>query len=145
MGIINSFKFEHRFLSNFYPIPIDIDGLTFLTVENAYQASKTLDIEERKFFLNLSPGKAKRFGNNIQLRPDWELVKIEIMRQLLIKKFSNTGMKRMLQKTYNSYLIEGNYWHDQFWGKCYCYDCKGKGYNILGLLLMSIRDSERKL
>jgi predicted NAD-dependent protein-ADP-ribosyltransferase YbiA (DUF1768 family) len=43
-------------------------------------------------------------------------------------------------------MIEGNWWHDNFWGDCYCNNKSGKhpeclkpGLNKLGLLLMNLR------
>src|SRR6185503_14597055 len=45
MNNIDSFKDEYRFLSNFYPAPVQFDGIRFPTVEHAYQFARTLDQE----------------------------------------------------------------------------------------------------
>ena len=76
-----------------------------------------------------------RLGRRIELRPDWEEVKIEIMRQVLKSKFThNPELREKLIATGNTELIEGNNWNDRFWGVC-----RGVGKNHLGKLLMEIR------
>jgi hypothetical protein len=37
-------------------------------------------------------------------------------------------------------LIEGNWWHDNFYGSCTCNKCVNKGENNLGKILMKIRE-----
>jgi ribA/ribD-fused uncharacterized protein len=138
---IDSFSGEFRFLSNFYPSPVTFDGLRYPSVENAYQASKTLDRVQRQAFVNVSPGEAKRLGQALPLRKDWEQVKLKIMEILLLKKFTpGTDLAFQLLGTGNRQLIEGNHWGDRFWGMC-----GGRGENHLGLLLMEIRDKLYKL
>ena len=37
-------------------------------------------------------------------------------------------------------IVEGNYWHDNYWGNCTCDKCKNiEGQNKLGKILMKIR------
>ena len=39
-------------------------------------------------------------------------------------------------------LIEGNYWHDNYWGNCLCPKCKEiEGQNQLGKILMKVRST----
>ena len=79
MGKINYFKNEHSFLSNFYPVQITIDDITYCSVEHAYVAMKTLDIEIRKkISLMNRPGEVKKFGRTIQLRSDWDHIKLPL-------------------------------------------------------------------
>lgn len=135
---IDRFKGEYEFLSNFYPAIIVHDGITYPTVEHAYQAAKTLDFAERWRISKLpTPGEAKRAGRSVKLRPDWKKVRIDIMRELLLQKFflSDGELGYELQSTSCAELIEGNWWGDTFWGVC-----KGQGENHLGKLLMEIRD-----
>ncbi len=132
---IDSFEGEDRFLSNFYPAIIRFDGLSFPTVENAYQAAKTLNPQERMLFEYVLPGKAKRMGKKVTKRSDWSEVKLSIMEELLRQKFADEHLKDKLLHTRNLRLIEGNVWNDTFWGVC-----KGVGENHLGKLLMKIRD-----
>ena len=135
MRKINYFKNEHSFLSNFYPVQITIDGITYCSVEHAYVAMKTLDIEIRKkISLMDRPGEVKKFGRTIQLRSDWDHVKLPLMMGLLCIKFQNPELKLMLKSTGSDYLEEGNWWGDTFWGVCH-----GTGENNLGKLLMQIR------
>jgi len=138
---INFFKDDYEKFSNFYPVTIDYEGITYPSVEHAYQAAKTKDKMIRIEISKIpKPGKAKTFARKIKLRSDWEMIKISVMRSLLIQKFSKDEFKELLISTNNSYIEEGNYWHDNFWGNCYCKKCKEKeGKNLLGKLLMKIR------
>lgn len=129
------FDGEYRFLSNFYPAEVEYEGLTFPSVEHAYQAAKTLDIEVRKQFLNITPGQAKRLGKQVKSRDDWDSVKVSIMHELVGKKFKIKQLRDELLATGNRYLIEGNTWGDTFWGVC-----NGVGKNMLGIILMEIRN-----
>jgi ribA/ribD-fused uncharacterized protein len=136
--MIDSFTGDFDFLSNFYPssiVPWSL-GEEFLTVENAFQASKTFDRVERKNIMAASPGEAKRLGRKVLLRPDWEDVKIDVMRKCLKLKFLyGTRLADKLVATHPHELVEGNYWGDTFWGVC-----DGEGENWLGRLLMERRD-----
>lgn len=141
-GNVTILKFErdYRFLSNFHPKVITYEDLVFPSVENAYQASKSEDIEIRKKFQKLTPGEAKHLGGEINLRSDWDNVKDKIMTELLNLKFSfKSDLLHILMDTHDSILVEGNYWHDNYWGVCYCTKCPGKGLNRLGSILMDIR------
>ena len=134
--MINSFAGRNSFLSNFFPCKIRFEGITYLTSEHAFQAAKTLDIDERKqIALAPTAGKAKRMGRKLKLRRDWESVRIEIMEAILRIKFSDPDLLARLLETGTEELIEGNNWGDRFWGKV-----DGEGENHLGKLLMKIRD-----
>ena len=146
--MINEFKGKYYFLSNFYPSSITpwADNITYPTVEHAFQAMKSLDINERKNIAQLpTPGDAKYAGRRVKLRPDWNNVKIDIMRQALEAKFKNSELRELLLNTDDEILIEGNNWSDNFWGDCYCSRCRNiKGQNHLGRLLMEIREELKK-
>ncbi len=82
-------------------------------------------------------GEAKRLGRQIQVRPDWDDVKIETMLLLLRNKFAFYPLKQWLLNTGDAILIESNWWHDTFWGV----DSKTcQGANVLGILLMLVRE-----
>ena len=82
--VINKFDGEYEFLSNFAQCTVVYDGNIYPTVEHAYQAAKSLDKSIQKSFTTLpTPGKAKKLGKQIQLRPDWEQVKDNVMKALL--------------------------------------------------------------
>jgi ribA/ribD-fused uncharacterized protein len=141
--MINSFGGKFSFLSNFSPSPIlSVDGKRWATVEHFYQGAKTLDEKEREAIrLASSPGKAKRMGQRVSLRSDWEDVKQKIMLEGIRLKFGRgSDLAQKLLKTGNHDLVEGNCWHDNIWGDCYCLDCGNiKGQNLLGKLLMQVR------
>jgi len=133
---IDSFRGEHDYLSNFYSCPVEYDGLTYQNTEAAFQAAKCVDRNEREKFVSLSPGQAKKLGRKVDLREDWETVKIDVMRDVLKSKFSlNSELREKLIATGDVELIEGNHWNDRFWGVC-----RGKGQNHLGKLLMELRE-----
>lgn len=135
--MIKEFSGEYRWLSNFAHCPVSIDGDYYPTIENAYQASKTLDKSERRFlnFAISNPGQAKSAGRKVNLRSDWEEVKLSIMEDLNRQKYNNPSFKSKLLETGTEEIIEGNTWGDIFWGVC-----GGVGENNLGKIIMKIRD-----
>lgn len=140
MSSITKFKGQYSFLSNFYPCLVEFEGVLYPSVEHAFQAAKTLDTDKRKDFrVYPTPADAKYFGKKIDLRSDWESVKISIMRQLIYDKFernvSDIDLKQHLIDTKDTYLEEGNNHGDRFWGTV-----KGEGRNELGKTLMYVRD-----
>lgn len=143
MKKILAFKDEYRFLSNFWPCDVYYKMVKYPSVENAYQASKTLILAERERFKTATPGQAKKLGRQLEihgyLRNDWDDVKVSIMRGLLQQKFENSKLKELLLKTGDTYLEEGNTWGDKFWGVY-----QGQGENTLGKLLMEIREKIKK-
>ena len=139
--MVMEFEDEYAFLSNFYPSTFTHDGITYPTNEHFFQAMKTLDIKERKAIAAAeTPGKAKRMGRNVKLRPDWEKVKAYYMELGLRLKFEDPDLRKKLIETGDEELIEGNWWHDNTWGSCYCAKCSRiVGRNLLGMLLMELR------
>ncbi|MGN1018937.1 MAG: NADAR family protein [Aristaeellaceae bacterium] len=134
---IDSFRGEYEFLSNFWEAPVTWGGLTYGSNEAAFQAQKCLTAEEREAFTRLSPAAAKKRGRRVQLRPDWEAVKVGIMEELVRAKFTqHDDLKQKLLATGDAVLEEGNTWHDTCWGV----DARtGRGRNHLGRILMKIR------
>lgn len=136
--MIDQFTSVYSFLSNFYPCIVTFEGIVYPTSEHAFQAAKVLDqATRRRIALAKTPAEAKRMGRAAKLRPDWESVKISIMRQILQEKFKDPDLRRRLQETGSEQLVEGNTWRDTFWGQV-----DGKGKNWLGKLLMEIRDAK---
>lgn len=133
-GAIESFQGPYRFLSNFWPARVSLDGESYPSVEHAYQAAKTLDLEARASIrLAASPGFAKRMGRLLTIRPDWDDVRLGVMYQLVQQKFDGP-LGRLLLETGDRELVEGNTWGDRFWGVCL-----GEGSNHMGKILMSVR------
>jgi len=131
--MIDRFDEEYSFLSNFYPCKVIYKGHTFLSSEAAYQAQK--DLSRTEEFINLGAKDSKHLGKKVNIRPDWEEVKLPIMEEIVRAKFEqNKDLAEKLIATGDEELIEGNYWHDCFWGVC-----NGQGENHLGQILMQIR------
>ncbi len=134
--VIDRFKDDFGFLSNFHEATIYVDGERYRSVEHAYQAYKTLDPQARKLIQDAAkPGQAKKLGQAVTLRDDWGDVKISLMRSFVRKKFENPFLRPLLAATGNAILIEGNTWNDTFWGVC-----RGVGENWLGKILMEVRE-----
>lgn len=132
---IDDFRGRYFFLSNFSPSPIRHGGILYPTVEHAYQAGKILDMEIRRALaIYPTPGDAKKMGRKLKMRDDWDEVKVPRMRTCLKKKFQDPSLRRKLLETGDQELIEGNTWGDTFWGVY-----RGKGKNMLGILLMEVR------
>lgn len=141
--VIDSFDGNYEMLSNFYPCIVIFQNLEFPSVEHAFVASKSTD---PMFWYEISQmhakyaGKAKRKGRKIKLRSDWEEMKLFFMKEFIDQKFNQKPFRDFLLSTYPLYLIEGNTWHDDFWGDCRCPKHKNiKGENNLGILIMDKR------
>lgn len=135
---INSFSGEYRFLSNFWPVNIVFEGMAYPSTEHAYQASKTTDYAVREIIAKMeTASKAKKLGQEIQKRPDWnDEMRILNMTTLVNLKFSigNPDLVLKLIDTGNAEIIEGNTWNDTFFGVC-----NDIGENHLGKILMETR------
>ncbi len=147
MDRIDSFEGQYRWLSNFWPASFrDRRGKLWPSSESYYMAHKTMDPVEREKIRTMSPGKAKKYGKTVELRPDWNEVRDKVMKWALWYKFTqNEDLREKLLATDNRELVEGNYWHDLVWGVCSCVKCKGHGENRLGQYLMQLRDKLREI
>jgi ribA/ribD-fused uncharacterized protein len=146
---ISSFRDEHAFLSNGF---IEPDG-SF--VEREYQADKFVDEDVRAELLAYEKpfghGGVKRRAHAHESagrrRPDWYQINVACMAKLVWKKFQDwPELREKLLATGEADLVEGNTWHDNFWGDCRCDDADGHhpecleaGKNTLGQILMMIR------
>lgn len=144
--MINDFHKEYNFLSNFFDSPIFEEGIFYPTVEHYFQAMKTLNPVERKGIAHAAtPSIAKQLGRQVTLRKDWEQVKDQVMEHALHIKFANPDLKNKLLATEPEYLEEGNWWHDNYWGVCYCSKCQNRGKNHLGHILMALRKELKEM
>lgn len=133
--MIDRFTGDYKFLSNFYPSPIQLGLFTYPTVEHAFHAAKTDDPTWiRKIREAQTPGQAKKLGHQLPLRSDWDQVRLSIMQSLIYIKFTDPELKAKLLATGEDELVEGNTWNDKFWGLC-----SGVGQNHLGKILMKVR------
>lgn len=136
--MISEFRGEYRWLSNFYPCTIVLEGVEYPSVEHAYMSRKS-DSELWKDFCvtTISPEEVKKASKRISLLPHWESIKVDIMRECLTQKYSEEPLRSKLIATGSQILQEGNWWGDQFWGV----DLRtGVGENYLGKLIMGIRE-----
>ena len=121
--------------------PIEFEGEIFRASENVYQFSKLpkdLKDEYRKRFAKMHPFVARKMTRKLPIRKDWEDIKLQVMLEVLILKFTqHPNLKKQLLDIEGP-IVEYNYWKDTFWG----YDINlKKGKNYLGKLLMLIRDA----
>jgi ribA/ribD-fused uncharacterized protein len=139
MKAIRGFFNEYRFLSNFHFCKIPYEGIVYPSSEHAYQAAKTLDPTKRQELAD-EPllARVRELGNALDLRKDWEDVKVKVMKEICTIKFSQEPLRTMLLNTGNAELVEDNWWGDKFWGVC-----GGVGENNLGKILMDIRTKIR--
>ena len=137
LQIITEFTGEFSWLSNFYwhySMPY--------TVEHKFQAGKAKDDPNlfRVIIDAESPGKAKKLGRQAKLPTGWSTRRHIVMRNALLEKFSDPPMRDWLLATMPIPLVEGNHWHDNYWGDCLCEKCSDiPGNNKLGLELMYVR------
>lgn len=137
MKVIDHFVGDYAFLNNFHPSTFYLNGKKYPTVEHAYQAHKTLDESVHETIRTAkTPFDAKRLGRSIQLRPDWEDVKVSLMREFIKQKFDNPFLSPQLLETGDAELIQRNKWNDKCWGVC---ARTGAGENWLGKILMEER------
>lgn len=139
-GAIMGFEGEYRFLSNFYGCEVKHGGIVYPSAEHAYQASKSSDPDVRKQIASLSTAaEAKKAGRKIEMYTGFKENKVNIMRNIVFKKFrQNHDLNLLLCQTGNAFLCECNWWHDTFWGVC-----NGKGRNMMGHILMEVREDCR--
>jgi len=147
--VIPKFEGDYFFLSNFYEFPVEYNiydrPVSLKTNEHAFQAAKykAMDADyplaQADYFESVvkadTPGEAKGLGHKVKIDTGkWDSLKIDVMREVCWNKFKNDRMKSLLLATGPAMLVEGNTWDDVFWGRC-----NGKGYNMLGVILMEIR------
>lgn len=139
---IDKFQGSTRWLSSFQLCDVSYDEHSCKTVEHAYQAAKTKDPIEQEWVRNAkTPAVARKRGQRVTLRGDWEDAKVGVMTELVYQKFSkDEHLKKLLLSTGSQHLIEGNDWGDKFWGVC-----DGEGLNHLGRILMDVRGILRKV
>jgi ribA/ribD-fused uncharacterized protein len=134
----------YGFCSNFAPFSIDIEGITWPTSEHYFQAQKFLDpVIQARICGAASPMEAAALGRSREfpLRPDWEQIKDEVMYSALQAKFTqHAELGEALLATGDATLVEHTT-NDAYWAD----GGDGHGRNMLGILLMRLRDELRRL
>ena len=139
MKEITEFKGDYDFLANDFndcKIYIEKDDLTYTNLESALIAQKSDDFGTRRKFTRFNAMKARKKLSTIPDNDEWEENKDEIMKDLLrikFKKGSKLGKK--LVETIPAKLINTVTYPDEYYGVRY-----GEGKNMLGKMLMEIRD-----
>lgn len=125
---------EHSYLSNFHYAPFELDGIMWPTVESYFQAMKTTDSKEWVKFSELAaPWEAKLRGRSVELRPDWEQVRLDYMKKALLAKFGqHPDLATKLLATGAQDLHEDSP-SDYVWG------WRNNGLDLLGKCLMEVR------
>ena len=142
--IIKFYKINEPFgcFSNFSKFPIDVNGNLWRTSEHFFQAQKSLDMDYRMAVLNTKTAhdvvKLGR-GDSLNKRQDWYEIRDNVMRFIVWKKIQqHPTILEILMSTDNKTIIErADY--DDYWGD----GMDGKGENMLGKILMEIRDEIR--
>jgi ribA/ribD-fused uncharacterized protein len=132
---------RYRMLSNVYVRTQECRGLSWMSNEHFYHGMKTQDLVWRERVRKaVNPGKARHWGRRAPLRPDWDTIKFEIMREGLRAKFVHPDLKAFLLATGDAELYEDS--PCKVWGTGNMVG-KGPGKNILGQLLMELRKEFR--
>lgn len=134
---IKQFAGKYGFLSNFF----HHDGR--ITAEHLFQSMKSTDPEWQLHILAApTPGEAKKRAHNAPLREGWDEMKDDVMWLVLQVKFcADSDCRKWLLETGDAELIEGNWHGDSYWG----FNFKSQaGQNVLGHLLMELRDAIRE-
>jgi ribA/ribD-fused uncharacterized protein len=133
--------------SNLFRRSIVFEDRTYTTAEHAYQAGKARKESVREWILSApTPALVAMAAHGLytwDIVPEWSRMKFERMRQVLRAKFTqHADLRLLLLSTGDARLVEAgtvanivNY----TWG-----EVNGKGKNMLGVLLMEIREELRK-
>ena len=125
--------------------PIVVDKIMWRTSEALYQACRFPDhpLIQRAINSEASPISAKMVGRKHikNTREDWEDVKVKIMKWCLHLKLAHNFDKfsRCLLQTVPLDIVEQS-WKDTFWGAKPINPFQLEGRNMLGLLLMDLRE-----
>ena len=139
--MIKFYKVNDKYgcFSNFSNHGFELKGKYWKTSEHYFQAQKFAGtVHEEEVRLAKTPMEAAKKGRNktIPLRNDWELIKNEIMKEAILKKFlAHSDIRDLLIATGNKEIVEATT-DDYYWG---C-GLNGTGKNVLGKILMEVRE-----
>lgn len=130
------FRGRYYFLSNFYPSPIEIDGLRYESAEAAFQGQKNSQYAHM-FTGSVTPLEAKRLGKRVPIGVgEWNTRRLSVMEKVVRAKFEQNPKLQQLLLTTTEPIVEDNTWGDTYWGRC-----RGVGSNHLGQILQEVRNS----
>lgn len=133
--------------SNLYRCAVEFEGELFATSEHAYQAGKARKAEVRKWLLAApSPALLAMAAHGLyywDVAPGWSTSKFDRMRGVLRAKFTqHADLRELLLSTGDARLVESATVDNEvnrLWG-----EVNGAGKNMLGVLLMEIREELRQ-
>ena len=136
---------QHRFrggrspLSNFYETQMTMWGISFRSSEQCYQYSKAISMNDHlaanEILRARAPREAKAVGDRIHTDDRWRNMRVNSMSEILQEKARQCKQFREhLEHTQPETLIEDT--EHEFWGR----GKHGQGHNMLGHLLMRLRD-----
>lgn len=136
----------HGAFSNLYRRTIIFEGVEYPTSEHAYQAGKARKDSVREWLMAApSPSLLAMAAHGLyvwDVHPDWSKTKFDRMKRVLHAKFTqhedllhlllSTGDARLVEKATVDNAV------NRLWG-----EVNGMGKNMLGQLLMEVRDELR--
>lgn len=134
-------KSDFGAFSNFFPATIWLDGKEWPSTEHYYMAQKTADpVKQEAIRQAPTPGKAKRMGREVELVPNWDEIKYEIMRRAVYAKFDQNEHLRFVLLSTGDRAIHENC-PDPWWGGGPHYP---HGRDWLGKVLVEVRGELRE-
>jgi ribA/ribD-fused uncharacterized protein len=148
MKTIKFYKLKEPYgdFSNFSRFAFIFNGKAWGTSEHCYQASK---YENETIIEKIRQSKTPRIAadlgraknNGYTIKSNWDTIKVQIMKKILWEKFTqNSSLEKLLLSTGNARIAEHTE-NDLFWGDGG--DCIEEGKNMLGKVLMEIREELR--
>jgi hypothetical protein len=130
-------KDPYGFLGNYYRARMFIYGRWWNWNEQPYQAAKTtVQSEIDAIWAAPKANESRLLGQKVTMRPDWDQVKRQVMKECCMAKFlQHPELRKQLMETGDQELIEDSP-VDWYWG----IGADGKGQNVLGQVLMEIRE-----
>ncbi|KAE8742019.1 hypothetical protein FOCC_FOCC012435, partial [Frankliniella occidentalis] len=141
---IIGFKHEYSFLSHLYPCQVQLNGITYASLEHALQASKASNPHNARFIAEEpDPAQVRHRLAFTLLRNDWNFVKFEILMACLRSKFAPPSpLAAQLLATGDKMLLDDSDFDDLF-GKDGNINSENPSANILGFALMTVRSELR--
>ena len=132
---------QYGFMSNFAAYPITVNGLVYPTNEHYFQSVKFVDPvyaeHIRTKCATAAASKTAGRSRKYPIQPDWNTSRVDVMLVALRAKFGqHEDIRTRLLETGDAELVEHAIW-DRFWGDG---GGKGTGQNILGKLIMKVRE-----
>jgi len=149
-------KGDHRYLSVMSSHPIDVDSVSFPTVEHYFQAMKAKEFKDDEIYKKIltakTPKAAKAMGDKIKnvVTEVWDAKKDAVMYTGLRAKFvQHPELRKQLLETGDLPIGDANA-RDTYWGigtaetsEKSKHPSKWRGKNKLGVMLMDLRTEFR--